>query len=219
MMDWTPHINQILSLWYSSCATIIIRECFMAVVTPSRQSPSRIGAFATRGPAWGMCPPPQFSVPRCPHKKSCLMWNQMDKGSCVPPPPPYLRKKQGAPGKSYQCHWSRKSHVRFFFWKLSGAWLAHGCYGGQYFPLLFATMALRGSYGTDLCEGGTGALAIQVYRQLRARSALLHLKDVPLRTEGCYRHRVCTAIAPFWFSTEHLWNSITPFWLSTDDMW
>ena len=24
------------------------------------------------------------------------------------------------------------------------------------------------------------------------------------------------AIAPFWFSTEHLWSAITPFWLSTD---
>ena len=23
--------------------------------------------------------------------------------------------------------------------------------------------------------------------------------------EGRYRHRLCTAIAPFWFSTEHLW--------------
>ena len=26
------------------------------------------------------------------------------------------------------------------------------------------------------------------------------------------------AIAPFWFSTEHLWSAITPFWLSTDNM-
>ena len=23
--------------------------------------------------------------------------------------------------------------------------------------------------------------------------------------EGCYHRRLCTAIAPFWFSTEHLW--------------
>ena len=31
---------------------------------------------------------------------------------------------------------------------------------------------------------------------------------------------LCTAIAPFWFSSEHLWNwsAITPFWLSTDDI-
>ena len=36
--------------------------------------------------------------------------------------------------------------------------------------------------------------------------------------EGRYCHRLCTAIAPFWFSTEHLWTVITPFWLSTDDM-
>ena len=26
------------------------------------------------------------------------------------------------------------------------------------------------------------------------------------------------AIAPFWFSAEHLWSAITPFWLSTADM-
>ena len=26
--------------------------------------------------------------------------------------------------------------------------------------------------------------------------------------EGRYRHRLCTAIAPFWFSTEHLWTSL-----------
>ena len=36
--------------------------------------------------------------------------------------------------------------------------------------------------------------------------------------EGRYCHWLCTAIAPFWFSTEHLWAAITPFWLSTDDI-
>ena len=35
---------------------------------------------------------------------------------------------------------------------------------------------------------------------------------------ACYCHRLCTAIAPFWFSTEHLWTVITPFWLLTDDI-
>ena len=35
--------------------------------------------------------------------------------------------------------------------------------------------------------------------------------------EGRYYHWLCT-IAPFWFSTEHIWAAITPFWLSTDDM-
>ena len=34
--------------------------------------------------------------------------------------------------------------------------------------------------------------------------------------EGRYCHRLCTAIAPFWFSAEHRWSAITPFWLSTD---
>ena len=28
-------------------------------------------------------------------------------------------------------------------------------------------------------------------------------------------HELCTVIAPFWISTEHLWILITPFWLST----
>ena len=37
--------------------------------------------------------------------------------------------------------------------------------------------------------------------------------------EGRYHHWLCTAIAPFWFSTEHRWIAITPFWLSTDDMY
>ena len=32
------------------------------------------------------------------------------------------------------------------------------------------------------------------------------------------RYWLCTAIAPFWFSTEHLWAAITPFWLSTNDI-
>ena len=35
--------------------------------------------------------------------------------------------------------------------------------------------------------------------------------------EGRYC-RLCTAIAPFWFSTEHLWTAIAPVWLSTDDI-
>ena len=32
---------------------------------------------------------------------------------------------------------------------------------------------------------------------------------------GRYRHRLCTAISPVWFLTEHLWMTLTPFWLST----
>ena len=36
--------------------------------------------------------------------------------------------------------------------------------------------------------------------------------------EGRYRHRLCTAIAPFWFSMDYLWILIVPFWLSTDDI-
>ena len=55
------------------------------------------------------------------------------------------------------------------------------------------------------------------YRQLRARRSLLQFKDVPWEPEGRYCHRLCTAIAAFWFSTEHLWILLAPFWLSTDD--
>ena len=37
---------------------------------------------------------------------------------------------------------------------------------------------------------------------------------------GHFSHRLCTAaIAPFWFSTEHLWTAIAPFWLSTEHFW
>ena len=34
--------------------------------------------------------------------------------------------------------------------------------------------------------------------------------------EGQYHHRLCTAIAPFWFSTELRWTAITPFLFSAD---
>ena len=37
--------------------------------------------------------------------------------------------------------------------------------------------------------------------------------------EGHYHCTMSTAIAPFWFSMEHLWIVIAPLWLSTDDMW
>ena len=37
--------------------------------------------------------------------------------------------------------------------------------------------------------------------------------------EGRLRHKLCTAIAHFWFSTEHPWTALTPFWLSTDESW
>ena len=36
--------------------------------------------------------------------------------------------------------------------------------------------------------------------------------------EGHYHHWLYTAIAPFWFSTEHIWTALMPFWLSTDNM-
>ena len=57
--------------------------------------------------------------------------------------------------------------------------------------------------------------------QLRARRALWHChysKMFHWEPEGCYHHRLCTAIVPFWFSMEHLWISMAPFWLSTDDI-
>ena len=56
------------------------------------------------------------------------------------------------------------------------------------------------------------------YCQLRARRALSLFKDVPLRTRRVLSP-LCPAIAPFWFSTEHLWILIiAPLWLSTDDI-
>ena len=44
----------------------------------------------------------------------------------------------------------------------------------------------------------------------------LHI--VSWEPEGRYCCTKSMAIAPFWFSTEHLWAAITPFWLSTDDI-
>ena len=36
--------------------------------------------------------------------------------------------------------------------------------------------------------------------------------------EGRYCCTKSMAIAPFWFSTEHLWSAIAPFWLSADNI-
>ena len=44
----------------------------------------------------------------------------------------------------------------------------------------------------------------------------LYSKMFRCEPEGCYRHRQCTVIVPFWLSTKHLRILIMPFWLSTD---
>ena len=50
----------------------------------------------------------------------------------------------------------------------------------------------------------------------REREGLyLYSKMFHWEPEGCYHRRLCTAIAPVWFSMEHLWILIVPFWLST----
>ena len=54
--------------------------------------------------------------------------------------------------------------------------------------------------------------------QLRARRALMLFKMFCWEPEGHYRHRLCTVIAPFWFSAEQLWTALMPFWLSTDEI-
>ena len=41
--------------------------------------------------------------------------------------------------------------------------------------------------------------------------------SVENHAEGLHQHRNGTAIAPFWFSMEHLSTLIAPFWLSHDD--
>ena len=43
------------------------------------------------------------------------------------------------------------------------------------------------------------------------------LKMFHWELEGRYRCTMYRAIAPFWFSTEHLYLAVTPFWCSTDD--
>ena len=56
-------------------------------------------------------------------------------------------------------------------------------------------------------------------RHLRTRMALMLFNYVLLRTEGCSRCRLCTAIVPFWYSMEHCYILIMPFWLSTDEVY
>ena len=46
----------------------------------------------------------------------------------------------------------------------------------------------------------------------------VHVYIVSWEPEGRYRCTKSMAIAPFWFSTEHIWSSIVPFWLSADDI-
>ena len=44
-----------------------------------------------------------------------------------------------------------------------------------------------------------------------------YLKMFSWELEGGYHYAKSMVIAPFWFSTEHIWIVIVPFWLSTDD--
>ena len=67
-----------------------------------------------------------------------------------------------------------------------------------------------------------------------SQKGTITIQDVLLKTRRALSpYRLCTAIAPFWFSTKHLciliapfWFSaeqfctlIAPFWLSTDDLY
>ena len=54
--------------------------------------------------------------------------------------------------------------------------------------------------------------------KLRTRRPLHYSTILHSEPEGLYCLGLCTVIAPFWFSMEHLWMVITPFWISTDDM-
>ena len=88
-------------------------------------------------------------------------------------------------------------------------------------------------------EGCQRHLLLKVqFRQLRARRAL-SLLVFCWEPKGRYCHRLCTAIAPFWFSTKHLsiligpcqyWEpegryrhrlstAIVPFWVSKEHLW
>ena len=39
-----------------------------------------------------------------------------------------------------------------------------------------------------------------------------------LNQKGRYRHTLCTAIVPFWFSMEHLSTALMPFWFSMEHL-
>ena len=58
-------------------------------------------------------------------------------------------------------------------------------------------------------------LALTVSFMRAGPDSRLHL--VSWEPEGRYCHSLCIAIAPFWFSTEHLLTLLMPFWLSTTD--
>ena len=58
-----------------------------------------------------------------------------------------------------------------------------------------------------------GALGLSVFKECEPLTPVS--TGCPRKKETC-RHRLCTAIVPFWFSTEHCLIVITSFWLSTD---
>ena len=62
---------------------------------------------------------------------------------------------------------------------------------------------------SDVCsiESQKGAITIQMYVPLRTRRVLSLFRCMfHWEPEGCYHHRLCSAIAPLWFSTEKSLN-------------
>ena len=75
-----------------------------------------------------------------------------------------------------------------------------------------------GTFYTALCVVHDRNLHINLYCQLRARRALMRVKDVLLRTSRVLLLYKVYGDRAFWFSMEHRWTALTPFWLATDDI-
>ena len=52
----------------------------------------------------------------------------------------------------------------------------------------------------------------------KSQRLLMLFNDVPWEPEGRYCHWLCTVIAPFLCSADHLWRAFISFWLSSDDI-
>ena len=62
---------------------------------------------------------------------------------------------------------------------------------------------------SSLIHSGERMSSVESQKGVTAVQIMFHWEP-----ERHYRHRLCTVIAPFWFSMKHLWIAITPFWLS-----
>ena len=101
----------------------------------------------------------------------------------------------------------RYHYSKMFRWKPEGRCHHQGCEGSD-FNLISDCFALHKTPFSDFqCVEKHIFSGISDYFRLFLTDTLTPRN-----------HRLCTAIAPFWFSMKHLWILVVPFWLLTDDM-